>query len=398
MAELRQNTWTLDQWYDQDVAGNVSYKGSAQLWSWGYNIQGALGINQTGHPGGANSRSSPIQVGTDTNWTHTQAITAGAQQDSWVASLKTDGTLWAWGNNEHGQLGQNGNPPGDNLGISSPLQIPGSTWGNLQAGGNIVVCVKTDGTLWTWGENEDGALGHNNKTDYSSPKQLPGTTWSLDKRQISASNQYVAMIKTDGTMWSWGMNEYGQLGQNNRTQTSSPKQVGTDTTWSKLTQGYWNIHAIKTDGSMWSWGHTHYGTLGDNTNVQKSSPVQIGTATDWAEVNSTYLHTLALKTNGELWMWGNNNQGQNGLNQPDVWHSFPIQIGTDTNWAAVSTGHRGSTARKTDGTLWTWGWNEKGELGHNDVNDRSSPTQVPGTSWGGQPGTANRLNFAFKVL
>ena len=348
MAELRQNTWTLDQWYDQDVAGNVSYKGSAQLWSWGYNIQGALGINQTGHPGGANSRSSPIQVGTDTNWTHTQAITAGAQQDAWVASLKTDGTLWAWGNNEHGQLGQNGNPPGDNLGISSPLQIPGSTWGNLQAGGNIVVCVKTDGTLWTWGENEDGALGHNNKTDYSSPKQLPGTTWSLDKRQISASNQYVAMIKTDGTMWSWG--------------------------------------------------HTHYGTLGDNTNVQKSSPVQIGTATDWAEVNSTYLHTLALKTNGELWMWGNNNQGQNGLNQPDVWHSFPIQIGTDTNWAAVSTGHRGSTARKTDGTLWTCGWNEKGELGHNDVNDRSSPTQVPGTSWGGQPGTANRLNFALKLL
>ena len=384
----RTNTWILDEWYDQAVAGTTGgYQGTVQLWIWGANDAGSLGINNT------TNYSSPKQLGTDTNWTHTQAITAGYQQDAWVASLKTDGTLWAWGNNQHGQLAQNNTTE-----YSSPVQVPGTTWGNLQAGGNIAVCVRTDGTLWTWGENEDGALGHNNKTDYSSPKQLPGNTWSLDRTQISASNQYVAMIKTNGTLWSWGMNEYGQLGHNERTQYSSPKQVGTDTTWSKLTQGYWNIHAIKTDGSMWTWGHTHYGTLGDNTNVQKSSPVQIGTATDWAEVNSAYLHTLALKTNGELWMWGNNNQGQNGLNEPDVWRSAPIQVGTDTNWAAVSTGHRGSTARKTDGTLWTWGWNEKGELGHNDVNDRSSPTQVPGTSWGGQPGTANKLNFAFKVL
>ena len=246
------------------------------------------------------------------------------------------------------------------------------------------------------GQTDYGHFGTGSATvRRSSPVQIPGTTWSQDPEAIDMTNRYSVAIKTDGTLWSWGYNGYGELGQNNRTQYWSPVQVGSDATWSKVTAGYWNPFAIKTDGTMWAWGHTHYGTLGTNDNVQRSSPTQIGSSTDWAKVNSAYLHTLALKTNGELWMWGNNNQGQNGLNEPDVWRSAPIQIGTATDWEEISTGHRGSSARKTDGTLWTWGWNEYGELGLNDLADRSSPTQVPGT-WVGKVGSGNYMNVSFK--
>ena len=142
-----------------------------------------------------------------------------------------------------------------------------------------MACVKTDGTLWTWGQNPNGVLGHNNQTAYSSPRQVPGTTWN--KVRISTFGQ-VQAIKTDGTLWSWGSNSYGNLGHNNQTQYSSPRQVGTDTTWSKVfTQGPYTSHytaAIKTDGTLWTWGwqgQGGVGTLGLNDNDKRSSPTQI---------------------------------------------------------------------------------------------------------------------------
>ena len=185
---LKNNTWKLNQWYDQNVAGNVSYSGIIGLWAvGGANAYGQLGQNNT------TEYSSPIQVGSDTTWsTDDGKFSVMDYNESSVAAIKTDGTLWTWGKSDTGSLGQN-----NNTSYSSPAQIPGS-WSNVDARFLTMAAVKTDGTLWAWGEGNDGQLAQNSRTDYGSPRQIPGTTWST----IHASGVTMLATKTDGTLWA----------------------------------------------------------------------------------------------------------------------------------------------------------------------------------------------------
>ena len=138
--------------------------------------------------------------------------------------------------------------------------------------------IKTDGTLWGWGENDNGQLGQNNRTEYESPVQVPGTTWS----KVDSGRQFTLAAKTDGTLWGWGDNEYGYLGQNNVTHYSSPVQVGSSTDWSNIASGNYHSLAVKTDGTLWALGGNNGGQLGQGAvnNNGLSSPVQIP-GTDW---------------------------------------------------------------------------------------------------------------------
>ena len=202
--------------------------------------------------------------------------------------VKTDGTLFTWGNNEHGQLGQN------NVDVlySSPVQLPGTTWssGKYKWGGGYryTTTVKTDGTLWVWGNNEYGQLGQNNKTQRSSPVQVPGTTWKYASAGPHGYN--VAATKTNGTLWTWGNNSEGCLGHNNVIKYSSPTQIP-GTTWDRVDVGHTLVTATKTDGTLWSWGQENFGALGHGDVVKRSSPIQIpGTwshplASPWSSFN-----------------------------------------------------------------------------------------------------------------
>ena len=214
---LKNNTWKLNQWYDQSVAGNISYSGSPELWAWGNNEYGDLGQNNR------TNYSSPTQI-PGTTWTNI----AGGGGGSCAFAINSSGELYAWGRNTQGQLGQN-QGPGQLEHSSSPVQIPGTTWSRLTAGNQGVHAVKTDGTLWSWAMASDGSTGLNANTRYSSPTQVPGTTWS----QVSTGTNTSYAIKTDGTAWSWGTGDNGKLGHNNQTKYSSPVQLGSDTTWSK---------------------------------------------------------------------------------------------------------------------------------------------------------------------
>jgi alpha-tubulin suppressor-like RCC1 family protein len=338
----------------------AAIKTDGTLWTWGRNSYGQLGDNTIIH------RSSPIQtIALGTTWS---SVTCGYY---YTAAIKTDGTLWLWGRNNVGQLGNN-----TLTHQSSPVQVVGfaTTWSKVSGGIEHTAAIKTDGTLWSWGSGGFGSLGDNTATNRSSPIQTitGGTTWS----QVSAGNEFTFAIKTDGTLWSWGKNDYGQLGNNTITNRSSPIQTVTlGTTWISVAAGFYNTAAIKTDGTIWTWGDNSTGALGDNTIIHRSSPVQVvGFATTWSSV-AGQRRTVAIKKDGTLWSWGSNNRGELGDNTI-ISKSSPVQVvGFATTWSSVACGYYSTKAIKKDGTMWTWGSNSYGALGNNDTVHRSSPVQ-----------------------
>ena len=299
----------------------MAIKTDGTLWAWGGNGQGHLGLND------AVSRSSPVQVGVATNWSlvHTGNYS--------VMATKTNGTLWLWGRNNYGQLGLN-----DQVSRSSPVQVgSGTNWSLVNIGLYAAIATKTDGTLWTWGSNNFGQLGINNNSAAvrSSPTQIgSNTTWN----RIS-SNHTILATKTDGTLWAWGWNARGQLGHNDRVNKSSPTQVGVATNWNRVSNGVGgtgNI-ATKTDGTLWAWGSNFGAELGLNDTVYRSSPTQVGSGTTWNLISNAQRISMATKTNGTLWTWGSNNNGQLGLNDR-VYRSSPVQVGVAVNWSLISAG------------------------------------------------------------
>jgi len=338
------------------------------LYGWGNNGNGTIGDNTSVN------KSNPVQtVAQGNNWKQ-----IACSDNLCMASIKTDGTLWLWGYNNNGQLGDN-----SVTNRSSPVQTVafGTNWKQASCGINVNAAIKTDGTLWLWGANYYGSIGDNTLTKRSSPVQTVafGKNW----KQISCGYYHTAAIKTDGTLWCWGLNNLGQLGDNTTTNRSSPVQtVSFGTNWKQVSCGY-HTAAIKTDGTLWTWGRATFGQLGDNTASRKSSPVQtIAGGTNWKQVSCGGSITAAIKTDGTLWTWGYNGSGELGDNTV-VSKSSPVQTVTfATNWKQVSSAGN-MAAIKNDGTLWLWGANTIGQLGDNTLTARSSPVQttVYGTNW-----------------
>ena len=374
ITDKEKGVWGIDKVFDKQNQGSIwEYSPLRELWAVGRNTLGALGQNE--NEDSVTCYSSPVQIPGST-W-----VTGCNLGNYTIASLKSDGTLWAWGDNGDGQLAQNNRTQ-----RSSPVQIPGTNWANISGstgGESGVLATKTDGTLWVWGRNQYGQLGLSDTNQRSSPVQLPGTTWSTDATSFS-TNAYMSMaIKTDGTLWTWGTSGNGRLGLSSQQSFSSPKQVP-GTTWAKVGAISDGFQAIKTDGTLWTSGSNPFGELGIGSRTPYSSPKQVP-GTTWKNIQGTGSGAMAVKTDGTLWSWGRNGQGQLGHNDshspgPES-KTAPQQVGSDTNWESIAGGGGIQFGRKTDGTLWGWGNNDEGSLNNNNRTKRSSPTQIPGTIW-----------------
>ena len=340
---------------------SIAIKTDNTLWAWGNNSSGQLGNNSY------TSKSTPIQI-TGTTW---KKVDCGSY---YTIAIKTDNTLWAWGNNSAGQLGLN-----DSTNRANPTQLGGNNWGSIAGGNEHTSAIKTDGTLWTWGDNTYGQLGNNLIGQaIPIPTEVGGNTWLT----ASSSDYFSIAVKTDGTLWTWGENSSGQLGLNDTTNRTSPTQVG-GTNWEYVDNNPYNksAFAIKTDSTLWVWGDNNYGVLGTNDIVDRSSPVQLGGIT-WKLVASGTYETAAIKTDGTLWTWGRNFYGQLGINYSDLGVAVPSpSVSTETTWRIISSSYSSNYAIKTNSTLWVWGNNSSGVLGTNDTITRSSPTQLGGTTW-----------------
>ena len=377
----------------QAIPHGMAIKTNGTLWAWGKNSDMSYQPSTSALAGAGRlglgdnvDRSSPVQVGTDTTWSKVSAGTI------FTLATKTNGTLWAWGSSSttlpiavHGCLGL-----GDGVNYSSPVQVGTDTdWYNVIAGATSSFGIKTNGTLWAWGANTSGKLGLGDVVHRSSPVQVgTGTTWSF----ITTSKTYAASlttvtgatfgIKTDGTLWAWGLGSSGQLGLGDTLSRSSPVQVGTGTTWSNVTVRATTTLATKTDGTLWAWGNNSSGQFGGGANPSTiSTPALLGTNT-WTFIscNARYNNIRAIASNGTLWVWGTQPSGELFLGDILV-RSSAVQVGSDTNWTYAAVGDSHSMAIK-GGALWTCGDNLRGQLGHNNAINRSSPVQVgTDTTW-----------------
>jgi alpha-tubulin suppressor-like RCC1 family protein/fibronectin type 3 domain-containing protein len=272
------------------------------------------------------------------------------------AAVKSDGTLWAWGDARYSPSGQS-SPPLRLL----PVQIgTGKRWARVSAGGSRTYAIQTDGSLWGWGYNA-GALGDGTEITRTTPVRI-GADYNW--RDVFGGPGHTLAIKTDGTLWVWGSIYERYL---------TPVQVGSASDWAAASPGLFHTVAIKTDGTLWSWGTNEYGQLGDGTTTTRFTPVRVGSAADWASVSAGYEHTVALKRDGSLWAWGINGNGNLG-DGTRTNRNYPVRIGLANDWVTASAGAGHSVGSKSNGSVWAWG--DPRQLGFSAGNQFNTPTRM----------------------
>ena len=341
-------------------------KSDGTLWAWGDNFH-----NTTCSFPDSSEICKPVKIGNEYDW---NKISIGGGH---ILALKNNGTLWGWGYNKYGQLGD-----GTNINKSLPVQIGNeNNWAEISSGGCFSIGLKDDGTIWAWGDNTYGQLGNGTNTfgwfgdSTSMNKVYTPTQIGVENnwKKISAGGEFVLGLKTDGTIWSWGRGTEYQLGNLNVLFSNYPEQIEDTSIWTDICSGERTSFAIKNDSTLWGWGYNIYGQLGESTHTEVYLPSQIGQENDWVKISADD-HALGVKVNGTLWSWGRNNRGQLG-NGSTINNSIPFQIGQENDWFDVISGNGSSFALKTDGTLWVWGSNTWGQLGDGSYQDKSIPTQ-----------------------
>ena|GEM_PF-5541269 len=329
---------------------NVGIGKDGSLWTWGTistqtNLYGELGNGTTNPP----TEFVPARVGDDNDW---DKITVAIYHS---LAIKKDGSLWGWGLNGSGQLGD-----GTLANRHSPVQIGrDKNWSEIITIHHATFALKNDGSLWVWGGGLFSTIFQGDLYAYRTPTQVGGDTdW---KTIIPLSEYGLLILKQDGSLWALGEDRYqsGSFGNGSTDACySSPVLVGNgDTDWNEVWSDGYSTFAIKRNGSLWGWGRNGSGQLGDGTTIDRLNPVPIGNDRDWETINrGSGSCTFGIKSNGELWAWGSavSSTLGDGVTEQSL---IPIRIGNSTDWqkAHIRWTPRGCVVIKADGSLWGWG-------------------------------------------
>jgi len=281
----------------------MAIRDDGSLWAWGRNMNGRLG------DGTATDRDTPVQIGDDYDWAY---VSAGYAH---TMAIRDDGSLWAWGNNGSGRLGD-GTATTTGLWATNndraiPVRIGDDyDWAYVSAGYQHTMAIRDDGSLWAWGSNWYGQLGDGTyRNDNRSPVRVGDDYWAY----VSAGWRHTMAIRGDGSLWAWGRNMNGRLGDGTATDRDTPVQIGDDYDWASVFASDSHTMAIRSDGSLWAWGNTRGGQLGlGYVSGSINIPTRVGDANDWASVSASWQHTMAIRGDGSLWAWGENSMGQLG--------------------------------------------------------------------------------------
>lgn len=330
------------------------------MYTWGSSVYGEGGLGDTIY------RSAPVQI--PGAW---KSASVGGTGITHAGGIKTNGTLWTWGSGQYGS-----NADGGTTSRSSPAQVGTDTdWLLVHAAENQIYAIKNNKTLWAAGYNL-GTLGDNTLTTRSSLVQIPGSWNSVSAGGGSTVAGGGHGIQVDGSLWGWGQNlSYGQVGTTSRSGISSPVQIGTSS-WTKVSSGVKHTIAIKIDGTLWLWGDNSTGQLGIGTSTgTRGSPVQLGSDI-WIDCCAGDDTCFGIKSNGTLWAWGKNTSGELGFS--DTTNKLvPTQVGIATSWRTLASNASRFIAADDNGRIWVATTNNvTGYLGQGDTVNRVGPTLV----------------------
>jgi alpha-tubulin suppressor-like RCC1 family protein len=355
------------------TGASMALASDGQVYAWGANYGGEVGDGTTVE------RVTPVLVSAISNIVQ---ISAGSNH---MMALGADGRLWTWGTDDYrtGREGQDFTVPGVVLSYLAPAFVAG---GYRHSG-----LITADGKLWTTGEGASGKLGTGNTTNRSVPTATKTTAPADNWVQFGGGRAFSVALKADGTLWSAGNNDYGQLGRSGTNATAFGK-IGTDTLWTELHAGAEHSLALKADGTLWAWGRNNYGQLGDNSKTTRTAPVKIpvpGGNRYWVAACAGSTHSAGILSDGTLWTWGHNNYGQLGNgNNTDALKAVQVNLdGVSGNrWSAVECGENHTIALRSastlihgiagSGTLWAWGRNQAGQLGNGNTTNSNKPVEV----------------------
>ena len=346
------------------------------VWTWGSNVAGKLGNNLSSVDYNDTSHDSflPIKVHGPNNVGYLNSIIAVSAGEGVNTALRSDGTVWAWGDNEFAQLGN-----GTTNNAWTPVQVSGLT--NVVAiSGRAyhTLALKSDGTVWAWGWNAYGQLGINTTASVLVPQQVIGLTNPVT---ISAAYTTSVALMSNGTVKIWGTGRKGELGQGTNTTTSYlPISVPGISNVISVSGDFQEPEALKSDGTIWMWGWNNLGQLGNGTTLDTNVPVQVLNLTNMIFAGVTGdRDNCAIKADHAVWIWGRNYNGQLGNGMTDsIAHPFPQQMAAfgKSTVVAVQTPDWHSLALEADGTMWGWGSNDHGQLGNGNTNDAWNPGVV----------------------
>lgn len=336
-------------------------KSDGSVWAWGNNYQGQLGN------GTATSANKAVQT---VNLSSITAVSAGG---SYGLALKSDGTVWAWGDNSLGQLGYQ--PVAYQQYVPTRIENFGSV-AAIAAGQTHTLALKNDGTVWAWGSNYYGELGLGTTGNKYVPTKIPSLS---GVKAISAGMFYSLALKNDGTVWAWGMNMNGQLGNGSTTDSMVPVKINTLVNVSSISAGFYHALALKTDGTVWAWGSNSYGQLGDRTYTDRSNPVNVSSVSGITQISAGMYHSIA-KKDSAVYSWGYNASGQLGNNSTSA-TSTPVTVSAITSTKDIDAGVSHNAV--IDGNaVKTWGSNSNGQLGNGTSYDARVPVTVLGLTPG----------------
>ncbi|MBA2956375.1 cutinase family protein [Nocardioides sp. MAH-18] len=281
------------------------------------------------------------------------SVSSGGQ-----VTCATDGGGGAtcWGANQFGQLGN-----GTTAGSAAPVAVAGTGWQSISTSGGSTCGIKVDGTLWCWGLNNFAQLGIDKTAPQKKPRQVsPGTAWS----KVSTSWFNTCAITTGGDLYCWGQNLRGAVGTGGTSRlVARPVLVGpAGAGWLDVSTGGWHTCAVRGDGTMWCWGQNTFGQVGNATAGVQTAPVQVGPATNWRQVSTSWGHSCGVTGAGEMACWGINKDGQIGTGTlDDAWSPQPV--GAGQVWTSVSAGDASTCALNSGAQTWCWGGNRYGQLG-----------------------------------
>lgn len=364
ILEVGGNTSSITQTISSGFYHTLVICNNGTINAWGTDFFGTLGN------GTSSSSFVPIPVKSLTN------IIAVAASDESSLALKNDGSVWAWGSNQYGQLG-NGTDTFSNV----PIQVSGiSDVTSITGGKDHFLALKNDGTVWAWGRNGSGELGIGTTVNSKIPVQVLGLD-NITMLSGGSSGTHSLAIKNDGTVWAWGSNFNGQLGNvtRNGPQKTIPIQVTSLNNIMNIVRGDTYTLALKNDGTVWAFGGNEYGELGNGTNgidTYSGVPTQILGLSDISAIQASYGHAIALKNDGTAWAWGHNYYGElgNGTNKNS---NIPVMVNGLTEITQISIGKDHTHAMKNDGTVWSWGLN-LGNGSNTLFTSSNIPVQVTG--------------------